>query len=260
MAKYSVVIMFLLWEAPLGKLRGGQFEQSLTSRCPDTWIAPHRSVLVEGMPKPLWWPSLFQPCTFFQNGIAVHVNNTRCELLLAFLDALECWSADPFSSRLLLSPLYLRDGRSISSLQERLCGLLHICVLGWESLGNTPKPLQFPEVWNRSDKTDNLLSKANKFRNILGHNADQFADLCVDWIHKCHYRGKECLMDWRSLHWRFSQAFKTMSGFVSHSLSIYVPGTTLLTKPCWLLKQLKSSLPTPQFLACKDRFVPVRRK
>lgn len=67
-------------------------------------------------------------------------------------------------------------------------------------------------------------------------------------------------MDWRSLHWRYSQAFRTMSGLVSHSLSVYVPGTTLLTKPCWLLKQLKSSLPAPRFVACKDRFVPVRRK
>lgn len=143
------------------------------------------------------------------------MNDKHCELLLAFLDALECWSENPYSDHLILLA-----GKTAWKLQDHLCGLLHICFLAWESLANDPRPAPLPEVWNRTANTDHLLLEAYKFQNILEHNADWFATQCVAWIHK--FCSRECLPNRAELHRRYTRAFETMNGFVSHTLSINV--------------------------------------
>lgn len=214
---------------------------------------------------------LLTPCWFpEQDEKYLGWNEIRCELLLSFLDTVDWW----YRHELDVDNV-VRDGTPRSTGESRLCGLLHVCFLAWDSGGNVVHATSAhgSECWldanRRTLSTEHLLSRAREFAQTqFKDHAREFARGCLRWVRQFWQAPTPEEQD--CLYMRYLQAFETMHEFVRISYYQRQLWEDELTQ--FLFQQLErvwrryQELPEPLVLdgpalhkPSDDRFVPQRR-
>lgn len=144
---------------------------------------------VNGSPKHLELKSLLQPYITNEEKTAhLHPNEIHREFLLSFLDMVEWWAQNAGHR------LRYDEGVRMSTANARLCGLLHVCFLIWDSgLLDVTTAQRLNCQLREEKKRDNsstaaqahisgVLLRALLFSQIdLKNNAKDFACRCMLW-------------------------------------------------------------------------------
>lgn len=141
-------------------------------------------------------------------------NDIRCELWLSLLDVIQWWDQQSFQT-----DIFSKSSSSMLPKERRLCGLLHVCFLAWDSGRNVRSDTDRLCQWlsgTRDCESNHWqdLQRGTTFSStVLRKNADLFARLCVRWIWS--FWQDSCLEDLICLEGRYILAFQTMHQFVS---------------------------------------------
>lgn len=160
---------------------------------------------------------LLQPGHWSEQGAEygnLRPNDIRCELWLSLLDVIQWWDQHSFQT-----DTVSKSSSSMPPNERRLCGLLHVCFLAWDSGQNVHSDTDRLCQWlsrTRDCESNHWqdLQRGTTFSStVLRENADLFAKLCVRWIRS--FWQDSCLEDRICLEGRYIQAFQTMHQFVS---------------------------------------------